>query len=335
MAYLEHGCRGLARQPNAAGNVANAAAAVRGPDTRVGIRTGFLFSPCGRSARLRNSRYRFASYRRWRGPPLTSGEGRGEGNWNGAGWSGHWNKPICPHPLPLSRNGRGERGNRTRRGDRPHVSPVAHGVCKDSETALTPGPSPILSQATGGRGEESEPSPICSVPAAATPAPDPVLPVAPTADVAQAESGAGLNAAIPSPLQTAFTPGLAPSGSGEENAGAVAIATEESPVCQPGRGVQIAPYPPRKRRRRMRETSPLGRLVGVLVSGLLGLALRHGIGCWVDRTNDFFHIFYKLPPSPPTPFPQAGEGSFEPSPPAPLPPTAARSEGEGRSPPPR
>jgi hypothetical protein len=60
-----------------------------------------------------------------------------------------------------------------------------------------------------------------------------------------------------------------------------------------------AGFAPRsKRRKKTREASPLGRLIGVLVSGLLGLACAYGIACWIGGPkNDMFHVFYKTPPA--------------------------------------
>jgi hypothetical protein len=80
----------------------------------------------------------------------------------------------------------------------------------------------------------------------------------------------------------------------------VAVATEVVPLHEPGRAVQIAPRPRPKRRRVIREASPLGRLIGILISGLFGLACAYGIACRVGGDkNDVFHVFYKKAPQAP------------------------------------
>ena len=135
----------------------------------------------------------------------------------------------------------------------------------------------------------------------------PVLPLGPTPDVLPAEIATGdefrtgLATAMSSPLQAALTP-------------AGTMLAWSSPASGRGEKIEkIAPAPRPKMRTRARESSAAGRMVGVFISGLLGLACAYGIACWFGgQKNDFLHIFYTKLPSPPASLPM-GEKSNLPS----------------------
>jgi len=70
--------------------------------------------------------------------------------------------------------------------------------------------------------------------------------------------------------------------------------SEQKTVLESDSQVRHVDELPKKPRRKIREFSARGRLIGVLVSGLFGLACAYCLGCYVGGAkNDVFHVFYK------------------------------------------
>jgi hypothetical protein len=101
----------------------------------------------------------------------------------------------------------------------------------------------------------------------------------------------------PAPQGAGVTPKLRGS---EDDGRQEPIAEESSNLASPR-----APLPcererslPRAalKRKKTRQSCPVIRLIGVVVSGLLGLACAYGLACWLGgEKNDVLHIFYSAP----------------------------------------
>jgi len=73
---------------------------------------------------------------------------------------------------------------------------------------------------------------------------------------------------------------------------------EESFVRQCDAGEQFVPSPLPETRRRRRKTSAVRRLIGMAISGAIGIALGYLILCWIGgKQYDFLNIFSKTRPS--------------------------------------
>ena len=164
------------------------------------------------------------------------------------------------------------------------------------------------------------------------PATPPGVPPPPEAGLFESLTGMAAAISAPATGQRAELPGWpavgpAPVDAAHGDGQTGAVATQDPAARAAGRPVEATPYVASKRRPE-RKASPLGRTLGVLISGLLGLACAYGLACWVDEKNDTFHIFHKEP-SPPAPLPK-GEGRNSPSPPAP----PSKSDGKNSPSPP-
>lgn len=96
-------------------------------------------------------------------------------------------------------------------------------------------------------------------------------------------------------------------------------------------GAEPTPAAPVKRKRPKRETSMVGRLIGILISGLLALPAAYGIGLLVNKEKyDFLHLFDKkkdktpavaqeTPKAKPDAKPQAGTDTQPPAKPETIP----------------
>jgi hypothetical protein len=72
-----------------------------------------------------------------------------------------------------------------------------------------------------------------------------------------------------------------------------AITGKAPPAAAAEEAAAALPRP--RKRKKPREASALGRVIGMAVTGALGLACAYLFACWYDARNDSYHIFHKKP----------------------------------------